>query len=77
MGKLVKKIKHIKPVPDTPPALFTVGAKVLHDRYRVVVQKVWWSGESWMYEVEGAANGPYRGLWIFREDSLKKEEGTV
>lgn len=70
MNKNPKKIKHVRPGPGTPPAKYEKGAKVLVGKYRVEIRGVWWSGEGWMYEVEGMPNGKHRGLWIHREEAL-------
>ncbi len=70
MTKKTNKIRHVRPGPDTPPAKYQVGAKVSWEKNRCVVQKVWWSGETWLYEVEGSPNGKHRGLWIHPEEVL-------
>lgn len=64
-------MRHPKPHSSTPKNKYEVGAKVSIMGNRCTICDVWWSGECWMYEVEGSANGRHRGLWIHREDILK------
>lgn len=69
-----RPIRHPRPPQDSSPAKYEKGAKVLVNEYRCTICSVWWDGEGWRYEVEGAPNGPYRGRWIFQESSLMDGE---